>query len=187
MTRNTDVARELVWEHAVRDVPERGLSSAREATPDELAAAASALDLLACKSLAATYSIVPTANGRYHLSGTLRAEVVQACVVTLEPIEAEVRGDFERRYLPRAEFKPGEASAHDIQIDPEGEDPAEILEREIDVGEILVEELSLALDPYPRKLGVEFVPQQDTVAKPENPFAVLAKPPVKGGKGKRRP
>jgi uncharacterized metal-binding protein YceD (DUF177 family) len=115
------------------------------------------------------------------------ADVTQSCIVTLEPVEAHVEGDFERRYLPNAEFKDGETASHEIHVDPDGEDPAEILGREIDLGEILVEELSLALDPYPRKPGVEFTPEQDTVAKPDNPFAVLAKLKGKGGKGKGKP
>ena len=52
------------------------------------------------------------------------------------------------------------------------------------LGEILVEELSLGLDPYPRKAGVEFAAEQDTVAKADHPFAVLSKLQGKGAKKK---
>ena len=69
MTRKTDTTAELAWEHAIHDIPERGLSDEREATPEELAAIARALDLLACTSLTAAYAIAPTVGGRYRLSG----------------------------------------------------------------------------------------------------------------------
>jgi len=48
----------------------------------------------------------------------------------------------------------------------------------------LVEELSLSLDPYPRKAGVAFAAEQDTVAKADKPFAVLSKLQGKAGKKK---
>ncbi len=48
MTRKTSTTAELAWDHAVHDIPESGLSAQREATPDELARIAQALDLIAC-------------------------------------------------------------------------------------------------------------------------------------------
>ena len=75
MTRKTSTTAELAWNHAVHDIPESGLSTQREATPDELARIARALDLIACAGLNVDYTIVPTVGGHYGLSGRLRAEV----------------------------------------------------------------------------------------------------------------
>jgi uncharacterized metal-binding protein YceD (DUF177 family) len=168
-------------------IGEAGLAVAVTTLPDELAKVAAYLELESIQSLKAEVELSRWRDKGVMLTGHFVAEVTQSCVVTLEPVDAHVEGDFERRYLPNAELTGGETATHEIHVDPDGEDPAETLGREIDLGEILVEELSLALDPYPRKPGVEFTPEQDKVAKPDNPFAVLAKLKGKGGKGKGKP
>src|SRR4029453_2838157 len=86
MTRKTSMPGELIWEHATYDIPQSGLSRERQAAPDELARIARALDLVTCASLATAYTIVATVGGRFRLSGTLYAEISQACVVTLGPV-----------------------------------------------------------------------------------------------------
>ena len=48
---------ELAWEHAVHDISDSGLSRRRSAAPDELAAIARALELIACPTLSAEYII----------------------------------------------------------------------------------------------------------------------------------
>ena len=91
MTHKTETTAELEWEHATHDMPQSGLSRQREAAPEELARVASALDLVACGSLTTAYTITPSLGGRFRLSGRLRAEIGQACVVTLEPSPASSR------------------------------------------------------------------------------------------------
>src|SRR3546814_5101780 len=63
-------------------------------------------------------------------------------------------------------------------LDPDAADPPDLLEDDrIDAGEVVAEELALALDPYPRKAGVDLPPEyhskQEHAAK-DNPFDVLA-------------
>ena len=65
MTRKSDTAAELPWDHAVHDIPQAGLSTVREAAPDERARIAEALDLVCCTELKAEYAISPAGNGRY--------------------------------------------------------------------------------------------------------------------------
>lgn len=116
------------------------------------------------------------------VKGQLHAEVTQTCVVSLEPIKVTIDAEFDRRFLPADRLEHDETH-RDVQVDPEGEDPPEPLGREIDVGEILVEELSLNLDPYPRKEGVELPGEAAPEAeKPASPFAVLAKLKPKPGR-----
>ncbi len=70
----------------------------------------------------------------------------------------------------------GPAGQGEVLVDPEGVDPAEPLPAEgIDLGELVVQELAVALDPYPRKPGAE-VPAEyrpPEVETKEGPFAAL--------------
>ncbi len=66
----------------------------------------------------------------------------------------------------------------ELDLDPDADDPPDVLEGDkIDLGAYVVEDLSLAIDPFPRKPGAAFE-APDTGAE-ISPFAVLAK--LKGG------
>jgi uncharacterized metal-binding protein YceD (DUF177 family) len=185
MPKQTD-ATEIPPAHGfVRSVPvgkisDAGLMLDVVANASDLPKIAAHLDLLSLQSLRAEVSLSRWRGKGVLVAGHFKAEVTQACVVTLDPVEAHVEGAFERRFLPNA----ADSEAREVRVDPEGDDPAEPLGREIDVGEILVEELSLGLDPYPRKSGVEFTGEQDKVAKSDSPFSVLAK--LKGKEAKKK-
>lgn len=158
----------------VARVGEAGLVQSIEAKPQEREKIAHYLALPAVASLTAEVALAPWRGKGLRVEGTLRADVTQTCVVTLDPVEAHVEAAFERRFLPAELLARDEESQHEVLVDPEGEDPAEPLGHDVDLGEILVEELSLNLDPYPRKPGVEFQADAGAGAR-ENPFAKLAK------------
>lgn len=87
-------------------------------------------------------------DDEFRLRGRLVAEVVQTCVVTLEPIRARVDEEFERRFSSATE------AADDGYLAVDGDDPPDpLVNGMIDVGEVMAEELGLALDPYPRLPG----------------------------------
>lgn len=161
------------WTHATTDISERGLSRERAASAVERDAIAASLELIALKSLVAAYRIAGLPGGGWRLSGSVDAEVVQSCIVTLEPVESRVSEKFETEFWDE-----------DAASQPEGEQDVlsgpeiETLENGlIPVGRIVIETLSAALDPYPRKEGAEFS-WDDPAAKDEkksSPFAVLAK------------
>ena len=158
----------------VAKIGESGFAQTIEAKPPELEQIAQHLELVSVQKLTADVALTRWRGKGVRVTGALKADVTQSCVVTLDPIEEHVEVEFERSFYP--EETPGreQTEQHEIFVDPEAEDPAEPLGREIDVGEILVEELSLSLDPYPRKPGVEFKGDADDIARP-NPFAKLAK------------
>jgi uncharacterized metal-binding protein YceD (DUF177 family) len=167
---------ELVWDHPAKDVPETGFSATRAAASDELEAVARALGLIACPNLEASYTITPTGAGRYVLSGTLRAQVVQACVVTLDPVTGAIQESFEAYFWPEEDIAPPPGGVLDLD---EAADPEPIVDGQIAVGRIVFEWLAESLDPYPRKPGAtldlrEAAPAGGTGGKPESPFAVLA-------------
>jgi len=83
----------------------------------------------------------------------VHAEVVQSCVVTLEPVPATVEDRFVRTYTS----SPVDAELETV-VDLDSDDPPDpILGGIVDVGEAIAEALGLALDPYPRAPGAELV------------------------------
>ncbi len=168
----------LEWTHAMREVPAAGLAVARTATPEEAARVAEALDILGVEALVATYRIKPVPGGRYRLAGEIKARVVQACVVSLEPVVAEISSPFEVILAP-AEALAGNTRGPDgDEADADGIDTPlvePIVNGEVDVGRIVYEELTSQLDPYPRRPDANFEWTDDRLAAADvHPFAKLA-------------
>lgn len=126
------------------------------ASPEECLALAARFDLPAVNSLSWQTESAPWRSG-IRLTGRLRASVVQECVVTLDPVPVEIDEAFERGFLPFADLysedKPG--SEHEIVTDRDLGDVPEPLTDPLDIGDVMAEELGVALDPYPRKPGLD--------------------------------
>ena len=143
------------------------------ATEEERAALAARFELLAIAKLEARIRLRRTrGKAELRLTGRLQAEVTQPCVVTLAPVENTVEEEFTVLY--------GSAPATGaVEIDPEADALWEPLpDGPLDLGELVAQELSLALDPYPRAPGAVLDPGRNPPEAPEekvNPFAVLAK------------
>jgi uncharacterized metal-binding protein YceD (DUF177 family) len=159
---------------SVAKIGDSGLAQSVKAQPAEFAQIAAHLDLAGVKALSGAIELARWRGKGVRLTGKLFADVVQTCVVTLEPVDAHVEGTFERRFLPAEKIEVERDEDGEIFVDPTSEDPPEPLGHEIDLGEILIEELALNLDPYPRKPGVEFHAEGHSEPR-ANPFAVLAK------------
>jgi hypothetical protein len=145
--------RMLNWHHQASEIPEQGLTVERSATARERGAIASALDLAACDRLDARYQIRPLERGRYVLMGTLSAEVVQTCVVTLEPVRNRIEEQIDVEFWPQHEF--GDQLAGSFEAFA-GVDPEPMEDGAIAAGRVFYEHLAAALDPYPRKEGAVF-------------------------------
>ncbi|WP_420348545.1 hypothetical protein [Pelagibius sp.] len=99
--------------------------------------------------------------------------------MTLDPVHQALEGCLRTSFLTSGAGAGagdrGEA-VHEIVVDPEGEDPPEPLPLEgIDLGELVVQDLAVSLDPYPRAEGAVLPPDyqaQDEVAA-DHPFAAL--------------
>ena len=146
----------------------------------ERASIARRLGLLALKRFSGDVTISPWGRGGWQVSGTFHAVVDQECVVSLEPVENAVEDGFQVRYLPEKALAAYEPDAEVMVGEVTEEDPPELLpEIGFDVGEVAVEYLSLALDPYPRKEGLPEIAESENKDEgdgtKENPFAVLSK------------
>ena len=82
----------------------------------------------------------------YQLKADWQADVVQTCVVTLEPVASHLAEPLAERYGPSDRET-------ELDLDPEADAPEPIEDGVIDVGEAVAQALSLAIDPHPRKSG----------------------------------
>lgn len=145
-----------------------GLTRLLEPDAETRARIARALDLQALDAFTAELKVEPTTTG-WTLSGRVRADVVQTCGLTLEPLPAKVDERFSVGLIEGPPPEPEE----DVEIDLEMVDdsPDYVEDGRIDLGQYAVEQLSLALDPFPRKPGATFVQPEEPAE--ISPFAVL--------------
>lgn len=149
-----------------------------DANPAECAALADRFGLISLDRFHASFSLRRLRKDLIRVKGHISASLVQACVVTLEPIPAEIAEDLELDFSESMD-EPGT----EMDLDAEAADGPEPLSGGmIDLGEVAAEQLGLALDPYPRKAGAEIPtewagdPAAEPVPEPKvNPFAALEK------------
>lgn len=157
-----------------------------DANPAECAALADRFGLVSLDRFHASFSLRRLRKDLIRVNGHISASLVQACVVTLEPIPAEIAEDLELDFSESLD-EPGS----EMDLDAEAADGPEPLSGGmIDLGEVAAEQLGLALDPYPRKPGAEVPaewagdPTPEPVPEPKiNPFAALEKLTKGGGGG----
>jgi hypothetical protein len=134
---------------------------------------AGTLDLTELKSLEASLRITPWLDGA-QIDGTWTASVVQTCGISLEPFETALSGEFSLRAVPSGSSALPAQSGHEIELDPQADDPPdEITDGALALGAYVVEDLSLAIDPFPRKPGADFQPPPEP-SEP-SPFAALVR------------
>lgn len=152
--------------------------------PDALSEASERLNIQAVYALSAVIEVKRDGHATgFHVSGEMTASVDQGCVVTLAPVRQEMTSSFHRHFVPLDRFEELNKTEDDIVVDLDATDDLELLEGDtLDFTAVLLEEVALGLDPYPRAEGVAFDDIVDGKDEPkENPFAVLAqlKSPVK--------
>lgn len=169
-----------------------------EAGPAECARLAARLDVPAVSALRCRFRLSGADQaGRVAADGLLQAMLTRVCVVTLEPFETGVAEHFSVRFVPEQALDATVAIGPEDGFDLEADDDVPYRGASIDLGEAAVEQLALAMDPYPRRPGTELPPGVGSVDVPDvapdhddpealeggtgrpNPFAVLA--------GRRRP
>jgi len=143
--------------HVAR-LPRKGMPVVVEAGEKERAALAEEHGLVAVKNYRVELLVAPWKRNGVKVSGTVQADIVQECVVTLDPIESHVSEAVETVFLPE-DSKLGRLGFHgggEIVLDVEGPDsPETFLGDTIDVGALAEEFFALGIDPYPRKAGAE--------------------------------
>jgi uncharacterized metal-binding protein YceD (DUF177 family) len=122
------------------------------ASPAECVALARRFSLVSLDRLEAELRLERLAGGLVRVSATMTAELAQSCVVTLEPVAARIEEDFTVFYGPAE-------TAREIVLDGTAETVEPLEGSRIDVGETVAQQLSLALDPFPRAPGARLEPE----------------------------
>lgn len=150
------------------------------ANDDERAALAERFGLIEISKLKADIRVTNKGGVVYLVEGSLVADIVQSCVVTVEPVPAHIEESFEV-YCADAEAIPVVSNDMEYDISEDEDLPEPIIDGKIDIGELAAQYLSLAINPYPHAEGVNVEDdgtvwrEHDENDKPErpNPFAVL--------------
>jgi len=172
----------------VTQLPEAGLHQVLEATPAQRGLLAAVAGVNAVLQAVATFDVIPEAGGIVTVTGTIRARVEQTCVVSLDPVENDIKEAITAVFAPPSQISSSPKSIQKEQgEDAEIPDPPEpIVNGAIDLGQLAAEFLVLGIDPYPRKPDVAFAPLETPDDPDEHPFAALkvlkAKPAVPPGK-----
>ncbi len=164
------------WVIKARSIGNSGVTGKLEANEEDRRALAEALDILACDRLVVDYRLKPIGGDRFTASGRITANLVQACVATLEPVPETIKESFSAAFWPAGEIG-GELPEGEIHLDEAVPEPIE--GGEIAIGRYIYELIAVTMEPFPRSPNAPMADDSEPVAtsgeKPDNPFAVLAK------------
>ncbi|MGE3623195.1 MAG: DUF177 domain-containing protein [Bdellovibrionales bacterium] len=165
----------------IEKISPNGVEEIIVAGEKERAGLARRFGLTGLPKLEAQLTVMPARAVMFEVKGRMQADVVQQCVVTLEPLPAHIEQDIDVLFAPSEFLEPGAGAAH---VDADDEETEAIIGGIIDLGELVAQYLGTALDPYPRKPGLAFVAAEYGDKRPDSPFTKLTdltkKPPDKG-------
>jgi hypothetical protein len=155
---------------AISGIPEGGKRFDLVADEATRAAVAQIAGLRSLPRLQATFDVARYGSDGLRVEGEVSATVGQTCVVTLDPIDNEVKEEVNLIFTPPSTPVAGEDD--DAAIIEPGE-PEPLIGETIDLGALATEFLIVGIDPYPRKPGAAFEPPA-VEDNSEHPFAALA-------------
>jgi hypothetical protein len=140
----------------VARLPQKGLPVVIDADAAQRAALAKEHELLSVENYRAELLVEPWKRNGVKVSGHVEADITQACIVTLDPVEAHIDETVDALLLPEDSKlgRQGFEGGGEILLDAEGPDSPETFSGDtIDVGALAEQFFGLAIDPYPRKQG----------------------------------
>jgi hypothetical protein len=143
------------------------------ASPDDLGRIARWADVVAVDTFRARIDLRKISPTRFAIEAELEADIVQNCVVSLEPVRSRIERHFTRElFLSQPVQQAGRAIDVDLAAaDDDGRE--EIGSLRYDLAIPVLEEFALAIDPYPRAANAAFEPPQDETDSAKHPFAAL--------------
>lgn len=157
----------------VNRIPVSGLILDLSADPEQCGALAARFKIPSLRHLSAHLVFKRINSSRVRVDGALNAEVEQICVVSLKPFVQRVEDTFSVVF---SEGNDDTLRLNEIDLDMGEDDEIEYLpEGKADVGELVAQSLSLALDPFPRAPDAVFHQEDPDDSGTENPFSVLEK------------
>jgi hypothetical protein len=176
MTAAADTPAPISRFYDLADLSEAGYEARIVPDAKDRARLAEWVEVEAIEKFEGTVELRRQARDRFLYEAQLEADIVQTCVVTLEPVKAHISRAFHRvlHLIPNVHRFADKGGA--VTLDAADDDAPEEIERSrYDLAGPLLEEFVLAIDPYPRAPGVAFeLPETESI-KPESPFAVLSR------------
>lgn len=158
-----------------------------EASSDQRATIAKRLELISLDSLNVKAVVSRKSGDLVHLHCTCSADLFQSCVITARSLESKLNFTFEREFSASVTTCFGdqpepawEAESKGPDIDDQAPEPPDPMsDGGFDLGEMVTEQLSLEIDPFPRAADAWFEGISSAGGKEggtggsANPFAVL--------------
>jgi len=156
----------------VDHLPAEGRELKLAANAEQLAALAERLGVSSLDRLDVSLHVAKFRGG-LRVLGDLQAVVVQPCVVSFVPVRQDIDEPIDRIFLPAVSGKA--KVGDDIFVDVDEEDEPDYFEGpQADLSELIIETLSLAIDPYPRAPEALVAPEGvDDDGDTDRPFAAL--------------
>src|SRR4249920_2684599 len=132
------------------------------ASDGERAALAKRFGFLGLPAFAARVTVDRRPGGRVVVEGRLRGKIVQACILTLDPVTQDLDETF-RIVFKQDLTEERDPESGEALVSPQADAPEPLSGNMLDVGEIVAEQLSLAADPYPRRPGAKL---EDVLPRP---------------------
>ncbi|MEM6747865.1 MAG: DUF177 domain-containing protein [Pseudomonadota bacterium] len=132
---------------------------------DDRHALAQRLDVPGVNALSGTLRAVRHGS-LIHIDGRLDADLERICVVSLEPMAESISEDFSTDYTVDVP----ESLDDDVEVDLDAPEPLD--GDNLGFGDVLLEQLVLAMSPHPRKEGAE-APNDPGAVRESSPFDVL--------------
>lgn len=136
--------------------------------------------VLEVRALSATLQVQRWKRDGVRIKGRVEADIVQACVVTLDPVGSHIDEPIDAIFVPEGSKLarlPVATDSGEMLLDPDGPDAPEVFTGDtIDAGVVAAEHAALAIDPYPRKADAAFsghIESTDKDDRKPSPFAVL--------------
>ena len=143
-----------------------------EASGQELSEIKTRLGVRKIVSLALSAQLQRTVTGDiYQVSGNIKLIAERSCIVTLENFIETTEGVFDE-YFTTSPEQATDQSEH-LLIDPDEYEVTLLEQDSIDIGELALQHLVLALNPYPRAPDAPIAAGDETTAKTQRPFAGL--------------
>jgi uncharacterized metal-binding protein YceD (DUF177 family) len=152
------------------------------ASDAERAALAKRFGFLGLPALSARVTVDRRSGGQVVVEGRLKGRLVQACILSLDPVTQELDDAFRLVFAENLADERDPESGEAV-LNAQADAPEPLEGNLLDIGEIVAEQLSLTADPYPRRPGMKL---DDVLPKPRggarktlpeqrrHPFAGLA-------------
>jgi uncharacterized metal-binding protein YceD (DUF177 family) len=137
----------------MENLPAVGREIVVSATDEQKAAIAEQLKITAVEKLDAKLE-AKRFRGGIQVLGRLEAVIEQPCVVSFEPVKQVIDEPIDRVFLPSHDKAHAAPAGAEIFVDVAGDDEPDRFDGpEVDLSDLIIETLALAVDPYPRAPG----------------------------------